>query len=161
MQLLSYCKQLNEIIIMINDFENMISAFEAGLAYAKKYNEQVVSKQDFKINPDFKQIFDKYGDQKQVENKEPLFTTEHGVSIYEGDGFWLVDDNFSKQHLYANQHAIYKSAPYFSKEGNANEFVLMNKPITVTVQQLMDRLHGYFKYAPNACANLKQLSNQK
>lgn len=73
--------------------------------------------------------------------KKPLFTTEDGIDIYEGDKYWVLNtkvndwvfeekagrDNISyfyKDKSYAEKTKIY----YFSTKELAEEYIIMNKP---------------------------------
>lgn len=67
--------------------------------------------------------------------KEPLFITEDGVDIYEGDIFWRVDKNLnnpyvslpvSKQYIY--KHYIDIGTKHFSTKEKAQEYLDSLKP---------------------------------
>ncbi len=67
--------------------------------------------------------------------KKPLFTTEDGVDIYEGDSYFLVlKDKFeiTKTFVEVNlqEYFIRRSTAYwkFSTKESAEEYILMNKP---------------------------------
>jgi len=66
--------------------------------------------------------------------KTPLFTTEDGVDIFEGDLYWYVhsltfelrkmfNSNYNSDNLYSN-----KLLKFFSTKEAAEEYILMNKP---------------------------------
>lgn len=73
-----------------------------------------------------------------------LFISEDDVEIFEDDTFWCVDANGVGQFDIC-QNMTHWSFKYFSTEEAAKEYVLMNKPLNVSVQELMNRLHAYFK----------------
>lgn len=64
-------------------------------------------------------------------SKQPLFTTEDGVDIYEGDKIWFVDiDYWIPEERISKKRDIYKNRglfPFSTKE-KAEEYIIMNKP---------------------------------
>jgi hypothetical protein len=69
---------------------------------------------------------------KWVKYKQPLFTTEDGVDIYEYDAIWVVSSNFNTiyttafSNKYGNSKTAYKIV--FSNKKAAEEYILWNKP---------------------------------
>jgi hypothetical protein len=65
-------------------------------------------------------------------SKQPLFTTEDGVDIYEYDAIWVVSSNFNTiyttafSNKYGNSKTAYKIV--FSNKKAAEEYILWNKP---------------------------------
>ncbi len=71
--------------------------------------------------------------------KQPLFTTEDGVDIYEGDTFYYV--KFTQYNMTVGKpfeivkgnHPTFKYEPqyekYFSTKEKAEEYILLNKPV--------------------------------
>ncbi len=62
--------------------------------------------------------------------KQPLFTTEDGVDIFEGDKYYYVDENIELFHV---RKAIHTSGQdeyfkYFSTKEKAEEYISLNKP---------------------------------
>ena len=66
--------------------------------------------------------------------KKPLFKTEDGVDIFEGDECWAIDKT-DLDHLgkvdFRNNHP-YDYALYFSNEKKAQQYIKENKPLFVT-----------------------------
>jgi hypothetical protein len=63
--------------------------------------------------------------------KKPLFTTEDGVDIYEGDNFYVVLKDLSNIEITkckASVHSKYEKYLDFSTKQAAEEYILMNKP---------------------------------
>jgi len=71
--------------------------------------------------------------------KQPLFKTEDGIDVYEGDRYYVVieKDGFGYETFAVAWHgqggiesANYKNAAkFFSDKEKANEYILMNKPV--------------------------------
>lgn len=97
-----------------------------------------------------------------VGKRTPLFHADNGkVPIYEGDTCWIVGDAWD---IYESVNLLGQdkfSTQTFSTEKLAIEYVLMNKPLNLSVQQLMDRLHAYFKNPLMALENLNELAKKK
>jgi hypothetical protein len=78
--------------------------------------------------------------------KQPLFKTEDGIDVYEGDRYYVVieKDGFGYETFAVAWHgqggiesANYKNAAkFFSDKGKANEYILMNKPV-LSVNDIM------------------------
>lgn len=67
--------------------------------------------------------------------KQPLFTTEDGVDIFEGDIYYFINKNLKGRinNLIARKgssrtESDQKEFLYFSTEASAEEYILMNKP---------------------------------
>jgi hypothetical protein len=65
--------------------------------------------------------------------KQPLFTTDDGVDMYEGEMWSLSTNNWSKCKVFVSNNPFRgitgKELKYFSTEEAANEYILMNKPM--------------------------------
>lgn len=102
---------------------------------------------------------------KKVKERKPLFTTNDGKEIFEGDKYWWVDTEFVVDTI---DNACETSGAggngrntYFSTEQRAKEYQLMNKPIDISYQELMNRLHAYFINPKMASENLRELAKKK
>jgi len=76
--------------------------------------------------------------------KNPLFTTEDGVDIFEGDKFYTIDSNFEIQSTFGGEDEV--SNAWSSKE-KAEEYILYNKPV-LSLENVLDiwtELSGYTK----------------
>lgn len=76
----------------------------------------------------------------------PLFKTEDGIDIYSGDTYWLINyKNWTIPGTWTNiagdktQLNTYHKA--FISEKNANEYIIMNKPI-LSINDVLDSLTG-------------------
>jgi len=66
---------------------------------------------------------------KAEKSKQPLFTTEDGVDIFEGDEVtWLSTDCLSIAGTRKADKNMYITFKYFSTKEKAEEYILMNKP---------------------------------
>lgn len=92
--------------------------------------------------------------------KEPLFTTEDGVDIYEGDycSHVNISDLTKRARTSYNTGNSYnpKITKYFSTEEAAEEYILMNKPCLSILDVLDSQDNTYF-----LANKLKQLVKQK
>ena len=75
------------------------------------------------------------GEQSTINNyvkaKQPLFTTEDGVEIFEGDNLFSVEKGFYlMQQIRASESitTLFKGRLFFSAREKAEEYILMNKP---------------------------------
>lgn len=82
---------------------------------------------------------------KKIPTKTPLFTTEDGKPVYEGDEFAIVEllsycvsKSVCINHAGVGNHPNQK---YFSTEAVAKEWVLMNKP-QYSLDDIRKALHG-------------------
>jgi hypothetical protein len=78
--------------------------------------------------------------------KQPLFTTEDGVEIFEGDNIWEVFSSFQIsitiwKSNYGNNGKPLKNKLYFSTKEKAEEYILMNKPC-LSVKDVMNAGYG-------------------
>jgi len=96
------------------------------------------------------------------EDKETLFTTEDGVDITYGMDYWWVD-TLSQFDYYIphsakvspNSSGNYnESMKKFSTKEAAEQYIHLNKP-QFSIQEIMNRLHAYFKNPLDAFNNLK------
>ncbi len=88
-----------------------------------------------------------------IKSKTPLFTTEDGVGIFEGDTFYFIAGtnkhvNSSYGTLIASQNAkAHCALARFSTKEKAEEYILYNKPI-LSLENVLDiwtELSGYTK----------------
>jgi hypothetical protein len=74
---------------------------------------------------------------KASKSRKPLFTTEDGVEIFEGDVWHLIDPDYwriwSGNHSTVNPDRI----KYFSTRQAAEEYILMNKPC-LSLKEVID-----------------------
>ena len=91
--------------------------------------------------------------------KNPLFTTEDGVDIFEGDEYWKVlpNSNYGLHHLTCVDSDLQPSWTFSTKEA-AEEYVLMNKPC-LSINDVSDTLN-INKYG-SWYKNLKKLVKSK
>ena len=62
--------------------------------------------------------------------KTPLFTTEDGVDIYEGDKFYWLDKGLNINNSgYSTDKGFPHITLYFSTKEKAEEYIIMNKPV--------------------------------
>ena len=62
--------------------------------------------------------------------KEPIFQTEDGVDIFEGDISFGVNSNFKLSEIkHINKLYIYLNVKEFSTKEKAEEYILLNKPV--------------------------------
>jgi hypothetical protein len=82
------------------------------------------------------------------EIKEPLFTTEDGVDVYEGDEYWYIVDNYTYPKAYTPLlHCVDWSNPIkpplgkvqFFEGKNALKWIDENKPV-YSKKQIIDAL---------------------
>ena len=70
-----------------------------------------------------------YENGKWAEIIEPLFTTEDGMDIYDGDKYWYVGNTSGGIfHEIANANRGGKVHPYFSSEQAAQDWIYKNNP---------------------------------
>ena len=80
------------------------------------------------------------------EIKEPLFITEDGVEIFEGDIYWLATLNgvFGELPLISHKNidlkAFKKEVKYFSTKESAEKYIEQNKP-RFSVKDIENALH--------------------
>jgi hypothetical protein len=62
--------------------------------------------------------------------KNPLFTTEDGVSIFENDKYYFISNGFQVVKSFAENLPFFLSSSktFYDKE-KADEYVLLNKPL--------------------------------
>jgi hypothetical protein len=67
---------------------------------------------------------------KQLQHvKQPLFTTEDGVDVFEGDDFYTVDNwNIEKYKNYISINEYIHNLKFSTKE-KAEEYIIMNKKV--------------------------------
>jgi hypothetical protein len=66
-----------------------------------------------------------------MKRKQPLFTTEDSIDIFENDTFYIVHNtNWNNIQCIAQKNATFSidSTKKFSTKGKAEEYILMNKP---------------------------------
>jgi len=64
-----------------------------------------------------------------IKVKKPLFTTEDGVDIFEGDTFSIVYSDFSTHYNVTFKNLIKPFCKVFSTKEKAEEYILLNKPV--------------------------------
>lgn len=94
--------------------------------------------------------------------KKPLFTTEDGVDIFEGDSYWKVSNNFNKSGVRLAKQTFRGNASnctskYFKTLKSAEEYILMNKPCL----SINDVTNTLANYSTNLINNLKNKINEK
>lgn len=114
---------------------------------------------------DFTQrVLDKWGgeskqqimeDFKKAMQPKPLFTTEDNVEIYEGDGFWGVDEKFN-----LNKNMTFHNFKYFSKKEAAIEYLLINKPC-LSVNDVLSISDATFDFLKIHAKRLRELVKLK
>lgn len=98
--------------------------------------------------------------------KQPLFTTEDGVDIFEGYTFYIIDDENWQPCIYQNYISIneYKNALKFSTKEKAEEYILMNKPC-LSLNDIIEDISKATKIKnvknTNMIKSLKELVNTK
>ena len=75
-------------------------------------------------------------------SKKPLFTTEDGVDIYEGDSYYSVDEIYwrilePENTCKINYETYHKHRRNFSTKEKAKEYILMNKP-SLSLKEVLD-----------------------
>ena len=73
--------------------------------------------------------------------KTPLFTTEDGVVIFEGDKYYFINNGFNAVKSFGEDLGVFMSAKTFSTKEKAEEYILLNKPclsFTDVVKDLRD-----------------------
>ena len=86
-------------------------------------------------NPDFWEL---------IEEKKPLFITEDGVEIFEGDEYIAIGINydFSKVDTVAHDQVYSGDVMRFKYESNADEYILWNKPL-LSLNEIDDTIEMY------------------
>ncbi|AGO48898.1 hypothetical protein N356_gp008 [Cellulophaga phage phi14:2] len=114
-----------------------------------------------------------YGKRTQFLNvkhvEKPLFTTEDGIDIFEGDGYWYVQDGSEPTHHHYPNQAKYtklkgadilklsdKGVKRFSTKETAEEYILMNKPC-LSINDVLSAP----RYLGDWSKNLKELVKSK
>lgn len=94
-------------------------------------------------------------------HNEPLFTTEDGKDIYEGDVYWIVwGINFSWERNTAYPNEVKNNeAKYFSTYDASQEYILMNKPC-LSLNDFKQKL-GCLATDKYLLDELKELAKQK
>lgn len=95
---------------------------------------------------------------KKLKEPIPLFTTEDGVPIFESDDkeLWHLSPNmdlsWSGSRFLSKQNRSYFKI--FSTKEAAEEYIMLNKPF-MSIQNVMDRLNGYWHSPQGAYENLQ------
>ncbi len=82
---------------------------------------------------------------KQLQKaKQPLFTTEDGVDIFEGDSYIALLSNYdlTQEKAGFNHDNIYCHCLKFSTKEKAEEYILMNKPC-LSVNEVIDYFNNW------------------
>jgi hypothetical protein len=97
--------------------------------------------------------------------KKLVLTTEDKKDIFEGDQYWYINSFMDKIWkctcaVIGHKEQMGMNHKTFSSNEAATEYVLLNKP-KFSIQQIMDRMHSYFKNPVDAFANLKSSNTIK
>ena len=65
---------------------------------------------------------------REPKKEKPLFVTEDGVEIFNGDSWWYVSDDFSCTEHHLANHKIVPFGKAFSTREKAEEYIMENKP---------------------------------
>ena len=77
--------------------------------------------------------------------KQPVLTTSDGKEIYEGDEFWRVFNDFSYgKYKGGDTMAVSHPSTYFSSEQAAKDYIVENKPGTLSLQDVIYELKNDF-----------------
>lgn len=88
---------------------------------------------------------------KAEPKKEPLFKTEDGYEIFDGDNFWLVNNDLTKNRLIGNKNIeklryLYNTSQpfwrHFKIESNADKCIAENKK-SISYKELEDWVREY------------------
>jgi hypothetical protein len=97
--------------------------------------------------------------------KTPIFTTEDGVEIFEGDSFWILESDFTYYKCNEPAHSLsgtYSERKYFSTKEKAEEYVLLNKPC-ISINDIIK--YGFYNFLKTQLTinedNLKSLVKSK
>ena len=102
---------------------------------------------------------------------QPLFKTEDGIDVYEGDRYYVVieKDGFGYETFAVAWHgqggiesANYKNAAkFFSDKGKANEYILMNQPV-LSVNDVLAVCENNYGFLQNKLLDrLKEIAKSK
>ena len=102
---------------------------------------------------------------------QPLFKTEDGIYVYEGDRYYVVieKDGFGYETFAVAWHgqggiesANYKNAAkFFSDKGKANEYILMNQPV-LSVNDVLAVCENNYGFLQNKLLDrLKEIAKSK
>lgn len=88
---------------------------------------------------------------KKIEHLKPLFKTEDGVDIFEGDIVHQVDEKFMYHSYRWGAQNVIGGKPFpefkmFSTKEKADEYVLENKPLNINFKKLMSILNECATY---------------
>ena len=105
------------------DFLDSIRAYEHESGKAIHSDERESS--------EFVDMYFNGGGKLKIEEEDPLFITEDGVEIFEGDEYIAIGINydFSKVDMVAHDQAYSSDAMRFKHESNADKYILMNKRV--------------------------------
>lgn len=84
----------------------------------------------------------------QPKEKVPLFTTEDGVEVFPNQKVYGVNADFKYTNSYYwadgsfGKYSLARGVLYFSTEEKAQEYILLNKPIQVTYQEMLNQFKG-------------------
>lgn len=98
-------------------------------------------------------------DNIQKNKKQPLFTTEDGVDIYEGDTYYIINPKLNyllTNHIAENGDNFYKTFIKFSTKEKAEEYILENKPCLS-----LNDIFNTVTWLDNSKKLLKELVKQK
>lgn len=96
-----------------------------------------------------------------IKSKVPLFITEDGVDIYEGDEVtWVFSDNSGIAGTRKAEAEMYRNLKYFSTKEKAEEYILMNKPV-LSLNDILKILPKYISLAETRYLELEKLAKTK
>jgi len=94
-----------------------------------------------------------------IKAKKPLFTTEDGVDILEGDVFSIVYSDLSVNYMATDISLIKLGCKVFSTIENTNDYIIENKPC-LSLNEIENILGKYF-YCEVIYHNLYKLIEEK
>jgi len=100
-----------------------------------------------------------------IKVKQPLFTTEDGVDIFEGDNCWIVSKEYNyqfAQYKINNIDIFYipNKNRYFSTKEKAEEYILLNKPV-LSLTEILKIIPKYIDLSKSKYDQLENLVKSK
>jgi hypothetical protein len=93
--------------------------------------------------------------------KKPLFTTEDGVDIFEGDKYFQIGIKFNNIECEAyDENNFAESLIIFSTKEKAEEYILMNKPC-LSIEEVMNISYNPAESYTSSSRKLKELVKSK
>lgn len=152
--------------------------FTIGDTYITKVNRKVRTIKLIFLNEgsicihDSPEIFEEFDCELHhlIKSKQPLFTTEDGVDIYDDsltpycvDTFWTIINFFPKRTMKGFTINPNSGDKYFSSKEKAEEFIMMNKPCLSLkdVASIYPGINKIHKSSSHQAEKLKELVKQK